>query len=249
MLLSEPPITPYDLNFRLFGIPIRVSPWFWLGALLLSGGAGGMGGINLLLCVLATFVSILIHELGHAFAYRWFGQRAHIVLLQFGGLAIADQGAAWGNVRALRNPRAGILISVAGPALQMAVGMFLFSLFGALGYRVRPPLEILNRWFPLGDRFLPSPELEVFLNVFCYISVFWALLNLLPVFPLDGGQIARNLFLMFGGYQGIRNSIMISLFTAAAMALWGFQSGRQFTGIMFMMLAYSSYQLLEQSRI
>lgn len=248
MLLADPMRTPYDWNFRLFGFPVRVSPWFWLGSLLLTGGGGRSGGVGILVCILATFLSILIHELGHAFAFRYFGKAARIVLYQFGGIAIADQDISWGGARALRDPRSGIVISVAGPALQMACGLFLFAFIGAWGFRMAPPLSIMDRWFPSGNRFLPSQELDLFVQVFCWISVNWALLNLLPVFPLDGGQIARNLFLMFGGYQAIRNSIVVSLITAGVVALWAFQHDSRYMGIMFMMLAYSSYQLLQQTR-
>ncbi|MFM7138656.1 MAG: peptidase, partial [Planctomycetota bacterium] len=96
MLLAEPQPTPADWHFAIAGIPVRVSAWFWLGATLLGWGicqsfAGGdqralLG--YLILWAVAVLVSILVHELGHALAYRVFGQGSQIVIYHFGGLAI-----------------------------------------------------------------------------------------------------------------------------------------------------------------
>ena len=95
MLLAEPQPTPADWQFELAGIRVRVSPWFWLASALLGFGvcqsfAGGdqralIG--YLILWAGVVLVSILIHEMGHALAFRLFGQSAHIVIYHFGGLA------------------------------------------------------------------------------------------------------------------------------------------------------------------
>ena len=75
-----------------------------------------------------------------------------------------------------------------------------------------------------------------------------ALLNLMPVYPLDGGQIARELFLLGGSRQAIPHSLILSIVVAVGLALWGFQRHESFMGIMFLMLAYSSYTTLQQYR-
>ena len=75
MLLGEPPRTGGDLNFQLFGIPVRVHPLFWLIAVLL-GISGDPQPAEILLWVVAVFVSILVHELGHALTMRAFGHVA-----------------------------------------------------------------------------------------------------------------------------------------------------------------------------
>ena len=64
MLIGEPPRTPYDLNFSLLGIPVRIHPFFWLAGLLLGPRQGGPPAI--LLWIAAVFLAILVHELGHA---------------------------------------------------------------------------------------------------------------------------------------------------------------------------------------
>ena len=84
-LFQQPPPTQYDLRFTVAGIPVRVHPLFWLITLLF----GATGNLLLLpIWILVIFVSILIHELGHAFAFRRFGQRSHIVLHFSGGLTM-----------------------------------------------------------------------------------------------------------------------------------------------------------------
>ena len=69
MLFTEPNRTPYDLRFNLFGIPVRVHPLFWLVAAILGAGSDP-DPIELLLWIGTVFVSILIHEMGHALAAR-----------------------------------------------------------------------------------------------------------------------------------------------------------------------------------
>ena len=87
-MFSEPPRTPYDLNFHLFGIPVRICPWFWVAAVLL--GSRSPGPVSLLIWVAAMLVSILVHELGHAAVLRRFGFPTWITLYGFGGLTGHD---------------------------------------------------------------------------------------------------------------------------------------------------------------
>ncbi|MBX9581317.1 MAG: hypothetical protein K2X87_13490, partial [Gemmataceae bacterium] len=112
-MLVEPDRTPYDLNFRLFGFPVRVHPLFWVVTVLFGSSAlRDFGPEYLLVWVVVVFVSILVHELGHAFAFRAFGTDAAVVLYGFGGLAVP-----WGGV-AGRWRR--VAVSLAGPAAGFA---------------------------------------------------------------------------------------------------------------------------------
>ena len=65
MLLTSASPTPYDVRFRLFGFPVRISPVFWIIALLL-GGAGPPD--EALIWVAAVLVSILVHDLDTRFS-------------------------------------------------------------------------------------------------------------------------------------------------------------------------------------
>ena len=62
-LFQPPPPTQYDLRFAIAGIPVRVHPLFWLITILFGFSADL---IQLLIWVFVVFVSILVHELGHA---------------------------------------------------------------------------------------------------------------------------------------------------------------------------------------
>src|SRR5215208_4108329 len=113
LLFQPPPPTRYDLRFSVAGIPVRVHPLFWLIAVLL----GSSGDVLLLpIWVLVIFVSILIHELGHAFAFRRYGQHSQVVLHFAGGLTIPEPvywGSGYANVGLTPNQQ--IFISLAGP--------------------------------------------------------------------------------------------------------------------------------------
>ena len=93
---------------------------------------------------------------------------------------------------------------------------------------------------------IPSRELRGFVSFLLVVSIFWALLNLMPVYPLDGGQIARELFLLSGSRQAIQHSLMLSIAVAVGLGLWGLRGQQPFMGMMFLMLAYSSYTTLQQ---
>jgi Zn-dependent protease len=186
VLLGEPRPTPYDLRFTILGFDVRVSPWFWLAAVLLGGRNGGFG---LLIWIVVVLISILIHELGHAFAFRHFGISSHIALYHFGGVAVPDgYGSSWGNQRSL-SPQQHIFVSAAGPALQILAAIALIIVLRAGGFFI--PFELPAQF--QGTKELPSVALNIFVVQFLFVSIFWALLNLLPVYPLDGGQISRNL--------------------------------------------------------
>jgi hypothetical protein len=91
-------------HFVLFGTPVRVEPTFFLVAVYLGLNLENLGLIVAWVAVM--FVGILIHELGHALAYRAYGSGAAIVLWGFGGLTYGQAGL---------KPRQHVLVSLAGP--------------------------------------------------------------------------------------------------------------------------------------
>src|SRR5207248_2880544 len=72
IVFVEPERTAYDVNFRLFRFPVRIHPWFWIATLVLSASAWDLGLLFVISWVVVVFVSILVHELGHALAFRAF---------------------------------------------------------------------------------------------------------------------------------------------------------------------------------
>jgi Zn-dependent protease len=166
-----------------------------------------------------------------------------------GGLAISDQfGTPWQVGRTRRDPQRDLIISLAGPLTQVASAALVASMIWGLARSQSIPVTNWEDLIVAASVVLGSHQLTMFVVQYLYVSVVWALLNLLPVFPLDGGQISRNLFLMFGGSNAVAHSLMLSIAAGAAAALYGFTHQQPFLGMLFAMLAYGSYQALEQYR-
>ncbi|MGD9720278.1 MAG: site-2 protease family protein [Pirellulales bacterium] len=235
MLLTEPSRSPYDLNFSVLGIPVRVHPFFWLVTLLL--GLGGNDDPKLMiLWVGACFVSILVHEMGHALAARSHGWEPWITLYGFGGLASYRP--------TYYSPRSRILISMAGPGAGFLFALAIAGALAASGHQVQfdPTFSAV---VPVRWEFLESKYGNLLIFDLFYINIFWGLVNLLPIYPLDGGQITREVFSLTSGREGPRQSLVLSIVAAGGLAAWAFLGlGDQFLAIFFGYLAYTSYTSL-----
>lgn len=246
MLFQALPPTRYDLRFSIGDIPVRVHPLFWLIALLL-GSSGAL--IEIPIWIIVVFVSILIHELGHALAFRFYGIRSQIVLHAMGGLTIPEStpwGGGWASVSP--SPRQEIVISLAGPfagfsfaALVMAIttltggSLLTGKLFGII------PLP-LTAIIPFGGTML-----SIFVSMLLWVNVFWGIFNLLPVYPLDGGQVTRNVLIQVDPLDGARKSLWVSVVVGGIIALVGlFVMRSPYLALLFGVLAFQSYQSLQR---
>lgn len=239
MIFNEPPHTPYDLKFRVLGIPVRVHPLFWLVSLLLGLGGGGDGRdlAPILLWVGAVFVSILIHELGHALAARAHGWEPWITLYGFGGLASYRP--------TYRNPRTQVLISLAGPGAGFLFAVVIVAFIAASGRQ----LEFLWPNFVLPVWFAPlyrSENLNLLLYYLLYINIFWGLVNLLPIYPLDGGRIAQEVLQVASPRDGLRQALWLSIIVAIGAGIFAWtRLENRFLAIFCAYLAYTSYTTLQ----
>jgi Zn-dependent protease len=207
---------------------------------LLIGFGNGYSAL-LVAWVAVVFVSLLVHELGHALTYRWFGQSAHVVLYHFGGLAIPD---AWGR-RGARRPLERLLVSAAGPLAQLLFAAAVVAGLKAAGFRVPLPLPGLGDALGLSEgRPLPSTLAFAIVWFLLQVNIFWPLINLLPVPPLDGGQIAREALLAVGIDDAPRIAGLLGTVTGGLVAFWAYSRGEPYLGIMFAMLAVSCWQNL-----
>lgn len=249
MFLAEPQPTPADLRFQWSGIPVRVSAWFWVAAALLgwnvcqSLAEGDQRALvrYLVAWVGVVFVSILIHELGHALAYRLFGQSAHVVLYHFGGLAMPD---SWGR-RGARKPIERLIVSAAGPLTQLALAALVVAALKATGYRVPFPIAAVGAALGLDDgRPFTSPLAFAVVWFLLQVNIFWPLLNLVPVPPLDGGQIVREGLASLGVDDAARIAGVLGVAAGGLVAFWAYTKDEPYLGIMFAMLAVSCYQNL-----
>ena len=127
------------------------------------------------LLIVAVFTTVVLHELGHALTARRFGIRTRdITLLPIGGIARLE--------RMPETPIEQLLMSAAGPAVNVVIALFLFG-----------ALILLDG--PVGFQGM-SHIGGSFLTQLMWINVSLAVFNLLPAFPMDGGRILRALLAM-----------------------------------------------------
>lgn len=147
-------------------MPVTVRGSFLVIAALI--GFVGVGSVEETVAWIAiVFVSILIHELGHAITARIYGSEVAIELNGLGGLT------RWSLPRGELTPGRRSVIAAAGSALGL--------LFGGVV------------WL-LAVQFGPYTPLAAFiLRSLIYVNVFWGLVNWLPIRPLDGGHLLESL--------------------------------------------------------
>jgi Zn-dependent protease len=251
VFFMEPARTNFDLSWRMFGIDVRVHPMFWLMSALLGWPQVDLGFSYLLVWIGCVFVSILVHELGHVIAGRLFGSDGEIVLYGFGGLAIgsSDVPRRW-----QRN-----LVYFAGPF----AGFVLLGVVLAVLLVTLPPGPALLRQDFLRGLMVRMGRAEWSLLVamavidLVQINLFWGLLNLLPVWPLDGGRISRETMEWCSPQRGAAIAFFVSGAVAgllAANALAGYlgrpflpyvPAGGLYMAFFFGMMALSSFQLYQ----
>jgi membrane-associated protease RseP (regulator of RpoE activity) len=251
-MFGEPAPSQGDLHFRLLGLPIRIHPFFWIVAVILGANRGGVPEI--LIWVTAVFISILIHELGHALVIKAYGFRPWIVLYGMGGLACHDPAENY-NSKA-NTPLGQISISFAGPLAGFILAAVLLGVLYLAGFQhqisYEPPLSLRPYWVDvtsvvdlLNGRVELTRRAE-FVNDIFFISIFWGLLNLLPIYPLDGGHIIREILLYVNPRDGIQQSLILSIFTAALFAVFGLMKLHDYyIAIFFAFMAYESFMALQ----
>jgi membrane-associated protease RseP (regulator of RpoE activity) len=142
---------------------------------------------------------------------RHYGARSQIVLYSFGGLAIADRIPSRGH---------GIVISFAGPLVQIAFGFMVKELLA----------------HSQGD----SWAVTTFLSSFATVSLLWGVLNLVPIHPLDGGRILMG----FLGPRLERVAYLVGALCAVALAIWiGVLWQSVWNTLLMGALAWNNFQL------
>lgn len=221
-MLGQVNPTPLDLHFQIGRIPVRVHPLFWLVSALF--GWNPENPQRMVLWVICMFVSILIHELGHAVVARKFGYDPEIVLHGMGGYAMYFPTHWCGTFRS-------ILISAAGPA----AGFLFFALLIPLAYFLSQ-FEAVRK----------NDNLRItFINL-AFINIGWGVINLLPVLPLDGGRICQDLLNHFRRYDGQIWTLRISMLVAFVVAVLMFKLGQTYAAIMFLMIGIENLQGLQR---
>ena len=188
--------------FSAFGIPVTIDPWFLIALwIFYSLSGGGRGGI---FTAVAIGVFTLVHEFGHALCARSFGAVAEIRLSFLVGWA--EYSASKPLARWQRN-----LISLMGPLAQ-----FVFAAV-ALGI-VREGL------LPATDRSTVELYVDLY-DAIAWAGITLAVLNLLPLWPLDGGHLAESAVTALFGRPARRAFLVVTLGACGVMFLFSFSRG------------------------
>ena len=246
--LSE---TPYDLRFRLLGVPVRVHPAFWVISAIMGWRDNALPLVAL--WVACVFVSIIVHEFGHALMSKRFNCSPSVVLWGMGGLCYS-QGEQ-------QSPRQRLAVVLAGPgagflfcAFVMLVTTLIFHITPLEHARMIGSMVGLNP-LPEGVPIKVAMGITHFgatvFTLYTYdfliqINFLWSVLNLLPVWPLDGGQATQILLKLYDRFRGERWSHVVSLLVAGVVAVVAYSlTQRVFMAVFFAYFALVNYQVLQ----
>ena len=201
--LPGPSPTRFDLRGRLLGTPVRIHPLFWLAVCSLGWpiyADPDRGSFTFLfLWVFCVLISLLVHEFGHVALGRLFGARLEIALYGLGSFTV--------GVDALERRMQRLAVRLAGPLAQLLLFAGLFAI----------PPEQVRSWFrdsPWADA-LVSHTVEYLI----FINLLWPLLNLLPIWPLDGGLILRDAAAWLFGPAGAVLGLVVCLLVSGGVGL------------------------------
>lgn len=195
-------------------MPVTVRTSFLLIAALI--GFLGVGSpAETIAWIVIVFVSILIHELGHALTARTYGSSVAIELNGLGGLT------RWSAPDGELTPGRRALIAAAGSATGL--------LFGGVVWLV-------------ARQFGPYSSLVAFiLESTIYVNVFWGLLNWLPIRPLDGGHLLESLLEKVAPRRGETIARVVFIITAAAALVFALRSRMIFIAVLAGWLLLSEF--------
>ncbi|PYL86232.1 MAG: peptidase M50 [Verrucomicrobia bacterium] len=205
--------------FRFAGIEVFLHfSWFLVAAIYISGYIRRyelpVWGV---LEYVSVFVIVLMHEFGHALACRQVGGIANrIVLWPLGGIAFVDPP---------RRPGAYLWSIAAGPLVNVIL------------------LPVLAFVSMMAQASLPGSDVAVFFRDLNFINAVLLGFNLLPVFPLDGGQIVRGLlWFPFGEIRSLQISSVIGLVGGAILGIVGLMAGSVWWAVLaFFLLSRAWY--------
>ena len=230
------------IRFSLFGVPVSIHPTLWLTLAILGRAycvTSMVGLMCVLLFILAAFVVLLAHEMGHALVGRRLGGGEPCVYLAWLGGDCTNETARLTRMQGVAMTAAGPLSSLLGGVLGylglcLYVGDFtigtLLASYSALG--IMPAVELPGC----------SPLVICLFFYLIEVSCWWTLLNLLPIFPLDGGQIMQGLM------KSRSQMHAISLGSAVVFALAFGSLGMWLLTLFMILLAVLNHKLYRESK-
>jgi Zn-dependent protease len=215
--------------FRLAGIDVSLHwSWFLVALYEISARSGSYSSpIWNVLEVLAFFGIITMHEFGHALACRQTGGKAdHIMLWPLGGVAFVNPPP---------RPGATLWSIAAGPLVNVAL------------YPVFLELAI---WSRAQGWALTMPNVYTLVQTLAFVNIVLLVFNLLPIYPLDGGQILRSLlWFVLGRARSLGVATVIGFAGVAAMLGFAFWTKDFWLGLIAIFALMSCWGGLQQARV
>ena len=202
-------------------IPISIHPAFWFVALFI-GWIGSSSVEGTVIWTTIILFSVLFHEFGHALTATAFGQTAKIDLIGFGGVTSRHGNKklkAWQEfIIVLNGPLAGFFLSM-------------------IAWKIANILSISH----------PESAFTYAALVTFEINLFWTIINLAPVQPLDGGKLLTIFLEALFGIKGKKIALFISLLFAGAMGILFTLIHQYFAGALFFLFTFESYRAWKHS--
>lgn len=201
-------------------IPISIHPLFWLVSFFI-GWMWTMSFTGAILCVTVILISILFHEMGHALTAILFGQNTRIELAAFGGFTYRD-----GKKLKLWEE---FIVVLNGPVAGFILFLTAFIVYKFVHIESQPLLFLVKFTF--------------------VVNLFWTVMNLIPVLPLDGGHLLSIMLESLFGFRGIKMAIVIGMVIAIMISILFFVMGMFLIGALFLILTFESFRSLKYYRI
>jgi stage IV sporulation protein FB len=199
-------------------IPIIIHPAYWIFTGILSFLLAEGNILQIFIWMAIIFVSVVFHEFGHALTARMFGRKPRIELVAMGGLTYHD-----GDKLSFWKQ---FLITLDGP------------LFGLI-------LALIAGFF---HSLVSSPMIKGILLQMSIVNIFWTIINLVPVLPLDGGQLLRIGLEKWLGVKGLRYTFLVSGLFALMGSLAMFLTQNFLAGAIFFLFAFENWDNFRKSR-
>lgn len=202
-------------------IPIRIYPFFWL-LIAIIGWINSNSLMGTAIWAVVIFFSVLIHEFGHALTAVAFKQKAYIELVGLGGVTHRNgpKLKLWQDfIIVLNGPIAGFLLFLGAYYIRESMGE-------------NPPSTL---W-----------TYTVIITM--YANLFWTVINLLPIHPLDGGRLLSIILEALFGMRGIKLALLFSSILSLLVSLVFFSMGGLLAGSLFILLGFESYRAWKSSQ-
>jgi len=208
--------------FKIARVQVSVSVWIIIPVMLAISWMPSV--LTELAVIFAYILSILVHEMGHALVARHFHLEPRVVIHGIGGVCYA---------RPARTDRQDLLVTAAGPLAGLCLG--------GLAYTATILLEMLAP-----QAMQDHLWLAVFMDVMLTMNIIWSLLNLLPIRPLDGGEIF-NILMRRARPTGEAHRLVhqVGIACAASGAFYALFTHQPIITLLAIHLAFVNWRLLQ----